>query len=367
MPASQPIGLFAVLLGTLAIWCAPARAIYIRDDVPVATYNALALEPQYDSAVYLAYNNVAGGGLNAQACSGVLVSPTFILTAAHCASGWTASEISFGFSANIPSALPLDQIASIAINPAWTGLTDFANDEALLELTTPVTSVAPAEIWTTDITGMTATFVGYGRQDTGNLKYELCPTLANPAAICPAKGLLPGANNRLAAQNVIDTLDVTDGLWEADFDAPGNVTTAPFTAIGDTTPASLNITGTDIALATEGTICSGDSGGPLFVDIGGQEVLAGTNEAIDSPFFSTPNCGYGNEGYWTTLDNPQNIAFLETTDPAIQFAPEPMSMALLSTGLLGLAAARRRRRASVSPHCRPGNCFLGSHKHVTTR
>jgi hypothetical protein len=92
--------------------------------------------------------------------------------------------------------------------------------------------------------------------------------------------------------------------------------------------------------------------------------LAGTNEAIDSQVFSTPNCGYGTEGLWTTLDNPQNIAFLESTDPTIQFAPEPMSAGLFSTGLLGMLAARRRRamtarqaRATISPHCRPENCL----------
>ncbi len=359
----RPSGFGLPLLLILALWCAPAHAIYTLDDVAVSTYNSLALQTQYDPTVYLANNTVAGGGLGAQTCSGVLVSPTTILTAAHCASGWTASQVSFGFSANIPSALPTNQIASIVINPAWTSGTDYANDEALLKLTTPVTTVTPATIFTGNITGMTATFLGYGRQDVGSLSYELCPTTANPAAICPAKGLLPGANNRLAAQNVIDSLDVTDGLWEADFDAPSDVLTAPFTAIDCTTPACLNISGSDIPLADEGMICSGDSGGPLFVDVGGETVLAGTNEAIDSQVFSTPNCGYGTEGLWTTLDDPANIAFLESTDPTIQFfAPEPMSVALFSSGLLGLLAVRRRRRrtrerATILPHCRPENCL----------
>jgi hypothetical protein len=338
-------GIFWALLAVLLPRCPPVWAIYVLDDVPVATYNNLAAQSQYSPAVYLADNTVAGGGLAAQSCSGVLVSPTTILTAAHCASGWTASGVSFGFNANLPSSFATNQIAGIVINPAWASPTDFRHDEALLKLTTPVTSVAPATLFTGNITGMIGTLLGYGRQDTGNLQYELCPTPGNPGGICPAKGLLPNANNRLAAQNVIDTFDATDGLWEADFDAPGNVTTAPFTTIGRTTPDSLNILGSAIPLADEGMLCSGDSGGPLFVNVGGQTVLAGTNESIDSPFFSTPNCGYGNTGFWTTFDDPRNIAFLESTDPAIQFAPEPMSGVLLATGLLGMAAARRRQAA----------------------
>jgi len=171
--------------------------------------------------------------------------------------------------------------------------------------------------------------VGYGKQDVGDLTYELCNT--SPSGLCPAKGLLPGANNRLAAQNVVDAYDATDGLWEADFDAPGIVSTPPFQTLfpatpGFATPAELNSTGSAMTLPLEGMLCGGDSGGGLYVTIGGQTLLAGTNEAIDAPTGGTPTRGYGTDGYWVPPDSPTDIAWLRSVDPTIAVQapiPEP--------------------------------------------
>ncbi len=127
-------------------------------------------------------------------------------------------------------------------------------------------------------------------------------------------------------------------LWEADFDTAHTVTAPPFPSPFQT-PAQLNALGSAAPGPLEGMICSGDSGGSLYVTINGQTMLAGTNEALDTPFTDTPTRGYGTIGYWTPLDDPTNIAWLQSVDTAIAFdspIPEPGGMPTFALGLAGI-------------------------------
>jgi hypothetical protein len=88
----------------------------------------------------------------------------------------------------------------------------------------------------------------------------------------------------------------------------------------------------------EAYLQGGDSGGPLFVDIGGQLVLLGTNAFINSgglggnpPFFS----GVNYTGNQAAFINEYIVANI----------PEPSAITLLAIGNLGMLLIRRRRPA----------------------
>lgn len=147
-----------------------------------------------------------------------------VLTAALCvddgATGVVtpAGTITTGFAANVPSAIPRGNVASVLVNPGWYNQAggDAIHDQALFTLTTPVTGVLPADIWLGNPVGMVGALLGFGYQDTGL-------GVANTAA---GYGYyLPGGEDLLSAQNRIDAFDPNVG-FESDFDNSAGTTSS---------------------------------------------------------------------------------------------------------------------------------------------
>jgi hypothetical protein len=277
-----------------------AAAIYIRHDVALANYVALNSDPAFAATGYLR-------SANGSFCTGTLVSPTIVLSSAHCfvftggpRAGTVAlpNDVMFGVGNTIDPFT--SNIASLTLNPLFDILSfapDF--DLAVLTLTAPILGVAPAALWAGDPLGMLATILGYGVQGTGT-----------------AHGL-SGAPARLAAQNVID---IVSNTLQYDFDSPSGTTSF----MGSAFPVSL-----------EGTTASGDSGGPLFVSFGSTPFLVGTL------FGGIGSNLYGDQSVYARIARTENLAFLASQGitPSSP-VPEPATLTLV---VAGLVASRRRR------------------------
>jgi hypothetical protein len=294
-------------LAAAAVLCAPrpAAAIYIRHDVAVSNFQALAADPVYAATGYL--RSATG-----EFCTGTLVAPTIVLSAAHCfvysggpKAGTVAlpSEVMFGVGDDIA---PFESNAvDLELNPNY----DIANfgpefDMALLTLSAPIPGVTPAMIWAGDPLGLLATIVGYGERGTGI-----------------AHGLA-GVGPRLAAQNVIDLVLI--GSLRFDFDSP---------------TGSVNRTGSAFPVPLEGTPATGDSGGPVFALVDGTPLLVGT---------LTGGIGtnlYGDLSVYSRVAREENLGFLLANGIAPASAiPEPGTLTLMALGAGGAVARRRRHR-----------------------
>jgi len=269
-----------------------AQAGVIRHDRDDSLYRALADEPRYASAVAVEQDD-------APHCSGTLVGPSWVLTAAHCTG--------IGDLSTVPADGSRTSVSDVFVHPDYDP-NSIVNgfDLALLKLESPVTSVSPAQRYRgNDEIGHVGTSVGYGWSGDG------------------FSGLVTPPGTRRAGTNVIDSDDVVFGIPNTlltDFDNPLD---ASFSNLGDPTPLDL-----------EYLPASGDSGGPVFIDVDGRTLLAGVHKAVAF-------LGLVPDTYFVYGD----ILLLERVSPVNAWIdsviPEPATLALLALGML--AAARRRR------------------------
>jgi hypothetical protein len=220
------VGFFALTVFATASGLGMIR----RDDVLDSSYLALGAEADY-AAVGSFVNSWGYTG------SGVLIAPDWVLTAAHNLVAATSATFTID---GVPYAS-----SQLLIHPSWQSGNSFAGyDVGLVHLSSSVSGVAPAILYTgPGESGQMATFVGYGFVGTGLTGYQVVD------------------GQRRACQNMIDgDFGNPSVLLASDFDNPHT----PENAFGDPTP-----------LALEGSVAPGDSGGGVFVKIGGLSYLAG--------------------------------------------------------------------------------------------
>ncbi len=284
--AIRAAGLSACLLMTPL---ASVQAGLIDDGEPDANYQSLAAQSQYDSVGVVRLNGTTVDS------SGILISPEWVLTAAHTipsgnpqpADTWTFGSEVRGIDFSIR-------------NPNFTGQITDGFDVALHKLDSPITTIAPTQLYTgtaASLIGQTLTYVGYGKSGTGST------------------GDTINAGTKRAGQNVAEQLGYTLN--------PGASQTVYSNQIlfsdMDDSPGTPGVWGNPLG-ATNGInleylIALGDSGGGMFVEQGGQHYVAGVHSTIFN--FDPSSLGYGDVMGSTTIE--QSLAWIMNTinPPAI--------------------------------------------------
>ena len=300
-----------------------ASAMYIRDDVSVTLYDTLAAQAAFQAAGYLGNTGAAGSF-----CSGALVGPNEFLTAAHClfnTSGVAVqnpADLTVGFGANFPlTRLGANNVASFSIDPNYVACNGCARfDVAVIELANAVNNITPARIFTGNAFGLTGSVIGYGQQGTG-------------LGVSP----IIGANNRLGANNTIDGMSESaltpinaqaklvadNGSSQSSGSDPNPTLATDFDVPG----GNLSSFGSAVPLPLEGSPCFGDSGGPLFAAVDGQQLLVGDVSQGTNPFGA--QCEYGNAALYATLADPANVDYLQSLNSGIEFVAEPADLVIL--------------------------------------
>ena len=316
-------GVACVLLGFLAA----GRAGVIRNDVNDSVYTSLAAQSVYDSVGFLRWNEGASGYI----ASGTLISPEWVLTAGHVVGGTNnygagVSGMFFGlgsvYSGTGIAATEWIPYAgwSSSNGDVWAGV-----DLGLVRLSQPITSVTPALLdFSTPLLGLLGTNVGYGRSGTGTLGMSSDPGVKRAGQnMIDARG---GMVTTMGSGTLLDLDGISPTVLFQDFDHP----TDPVASLmGSVTP-----------VAQEYLIASGDSGGGLFIDVGGVTKLVGVNSFLASlpyPWDTTgAKADYGDLAGVVSVQSFENWIFTMTG------VPEPSAISLLFFGLGGLVLMRRR-------------------------
>lgn len=325
------------LLTVAAIVClaSSATAGTIRDDGFDSDYLALGNSSLYDSVGQFT------GSTNAFnfSASGVLIASNWVLTAGHVVSDSTSLSFDIG-------GKTYDGESWIS-HPKWDGNLGKGYDIGLVQLTENVPGeIEPAERYTGNgELGLEATSVGFGKTGTG------------------LTGDTLSSGTKRAGENVVDVWLRTPGrtprVFMSDFDSPND-------------PAESHW-GSDEPLDLEYLIAPGDSGGGVFANIGGSELLIGIhsfgasydglidsdygdisghtrvsafNKWIDQILGGTDDGGGGNGGGKGNGKKPRSEFAVDLNGLASAPVPEPSTMAMLTLcGLCLFGRWWRKRQA----------------------
>lgn len=278
------------------------KRINVRDDLsPLLPFGAGGSLDSADVLKNVVFVELFAPGFGSFVCSGTLINARSVLTAGHCVRGLDTivpdgnfqPHIYFGndvlgdfFAFNsLPGTSHLGH-AGFDPNAFFLG-----NDIALISLSSPVfatgttrpglrSGIPYVQLATTaPAIGADLTLVGYGQAGTGS-----------------APGSLFDLKRRIAT-NQNEFVGLITDLFGPIGTATSNLIFTDFENPLDTFNTDLFFT--EIVTANEGTTDNGDSGGPLFATIGGQQVQVGVTSG--GAQFGPLQGGYADLAFWTSV------------------------------------------------------------------
>jgi V8-like Glu-specific endopeptidase len=245
-------------------------AITIRDDTSDSQYTSLSAESQYASSGYVdVYTGESPFPYNF--LSATLIAPDWVLTAAHGVTvnetgpAYPASDITFGQGSDFSLPGP-DSVSQVLVESGYDGDFYVGDDLALLQLSTPITTVAPTPLYYSglgSLRGQTATVIGYGYTGTGLTGYSTANvgTRRGMQDIIYAfgGGIVVGGTTGDPTENSLEQF--SSNILFTQFEAPE-------TAMQQSTNTMGGLNAVPLALA--GATAPGDSGGGVFVTVAGK-------------------------------------------------------------------------------------------------
>lgn len=218
-----------------------ANAIIIRHDVADAEY--VVPNAEYPAIVDL----IAQGD-----CIGTLVHESYLLTVAHC-----ATDLTVGASLDVNGVA--HSVAEVILHPSWQDRDEF--DIAMVRFDAPVTGVVPIQLYRgADELGSVVTIVGRGVTATGLVGEA---GAQEDARLRRATNVVTAVNEQFI--EIVFERDQEAGITEL-----------------------------------EGVGAAGDSGCPVFIEVGGERYLAGLNSYGDEANASSVGA-YGSRDYQTRV------------------------------------------------------------------
>lgn len=289
----------------------------IRHDKDLSDYEKVATNispytttthPDFSAVVSFTYS-LDGSDDPSYVASGILVKENWILTAGHnffTSSDQTSPAPVSGITVNTGND-PGDPTASYSVSklvfhPTWEDYNDvygYANDLCLVQLSSNITTITPASInsSTSETIGDTIWHCGFGDYsqqpgqdaDAYSQKHAIQNILDRKVS-----GIESGPSNDI----------YTGGLVAFDFDDPDGEVNSLGDSYDSEDESALLGTGTSssTSLDFEGGTVEGDSGGPLFIYIGGEwKVIGILSGGATEPVVNHKDGDYGDISIYTRV------------------------------------------------------------------